>query len=113
MTTTRNKPSTLAVEAAAIPYELRELDQWVCWRWEYQHDRKKWTKPPYQISGELASTTDPSSWTTFAAAVNASEAGALPVAVVEQCGELGAVLGRPGLRQQHLVRQAERLARPR
>ena len=48
----------------AIPRELTERPQWVVWRWE---DRDgKATKPPYSaINGAKASSTDPSTWTTF------------------------------------------------
>ena len=64
------RPAALTVQAANIPQELRDLCQWVLWRWEYQPDRNKskpWTKPPYQINGRLASSTDLATWTLISA----------------------------------------------
>ena len=48
-----------------IPAELRNLDQWVLWRAEQRED--KVTKVPYTPTGYKASTTDPSTWSSFAA----------------------------------------------
>src|SRR5262245_61401863 len=43
------QPPTLAVEPDGIPAELKALDQWVLWAWEWQSNRKhpaqsKWGK---------------------------------------------------------------------
>ena len=47
-----------------IPAELQARKQWVCWRYEIK--RAKWTKVPYNArSGQLASTTRRSTWSTF------------------------------------------------
>lgn len=53
-----------------VPLELREVPRWVCWRYETKADGKE-TKVPYKVaSGRIrASSTDPETWTTFAAAV--------------------------------------------
>src|SRR5262249_1278854 len=67
------KPTALRVQSENIPAELRALDQWVVWRYEFR--QKKWTKPPYTIHGESASSTDPKTWTTFTKAIAAYEAG--------------------------------------
>jgi primase-polymerase (primpol)-like protein len=48
-----------------VPDDLSELDQWVLWR------RERGTKVPYQVSGRKASSTDPSTWTTFETVLNA------------------------------------------
>lgn len=57
-------PATLPVRPDAIPAELRERPQWVCWRWERRGDR--WTKVPLNpATGAQASTTDPATWGTF------------------------------------------------
>lgn len=56
----------------AIPAELREREQWVCWRAEVR-DAKP-TKIPYRADGkDRASSTDPSTWSTFEAALAAAE----------------------------------------
>ncbi|MGB2693552.1 MAG: AAA family ATPase [Dehalococcoidia bacterium] len=47
---------------SAIPRELRDLDQWVVYRIEQRNGKA--TKVPYQPDGQLASTTDPSTWLT-------------------------------------------------
>jgi hypothetical protein len=50
---------------SAIPAELRELPQWVIWR--YKKRRGKLTKVPYQSAQpeRTASTADPATWATF------------------------------------------------
>lgn len=53
-----------------VPAELRELLQWVLWRSEPGEGKPR--KVPYSArSGARASTTDPSTWATFDAAVAA------------------------------------------
>lgn len=57
-----------------IPEELQRLRQWVCWRVEER--RGKPTKAPVNArskSGQHASSTDPSTWSSFAAAVKRAE----------------------------------------
>jgi Primase C terminal 1 (PriCT-1) len=49
---------------------LSELDQWIVWRYE-QRDGDKATKVPYQINGNLASSIDPKTWSSFDEAVKA------------------------------------------
>lgn len=53
--------------AASIPRELRDNPAWVVWRYEpSQSNPDKLTKVPYSANdGNLASSTDPSTWTTF------------------------------------------------
>jgi hypothetical protein len=53
-----------------IPAELRDRKQWVVWRLELRADKN--TKVPYQTNGRAASTTDPSTWATYAEAVEAA-----------------------------------------
>ncbi|MGO8684179.1 MAG: hypothetical protein ACLQUT_06325, partial [Thermoleophilia bacterium] len=50
----------------AIPKELTARAQWVCWRREQDGDSKP-TKVPYRAAdpGRKASSTDPSSWSTY------------------------------------------------
>lgn len=57
-------PTTLPVRPDAIPAELRERPQWVCWHWAERAGR--WTKVPVNpATGARASTTDPATWGTF------------------------------------------------
>lgn len=54
-----------------IPMELRELPQWVCWRYEMQGGRK--TKVPYSPDGHhKANVNNPATWGTFNDAVSQS-----------------------------------------
>ncbi len=58
--TATEKPKTLAVNQDGIPAELRELRQWVCWRWCWKERDKRWTKTPINAkTGCNAKTTDP------------------------------------------------------
>jgi putative DNA primase/helicase len=60
------RPDPLAVEPDGVPDELRDRDQWVCWRYEWDADRDEWTKVPVDAgSGGYASSTDPDTWTSF------------------------------------------------
>lgn len=54
---------------SAIPAELRELKQWILWKYEDKGGSKA-TKVPYSSAGYLASVTDPSSWCDFNTAFN-------------------------------------------
>jgi putative DNA primase/helicase len=70
------KPQALLVIPEAIPDTLKAIDQWVCWRYTWQ--KSKWDKPPLQShGGNLASTTDPKTWSTFDAAMYAYQTGIL------------------------------------
>jgi putative DNA primase/helicase len=53
----------------AIPKELRTLQQWVCWRLE-ERDGKP-TKVPSQPNGASVSTTDPTTWSSLGACLQA------------------------------------------
>lgn len=67
-------PVALPVSPDHIPQELRDLPQWVVWHYTW-HDGK-WTKPPYDVRvGELASTTDPSTWASFEVVWTAYQTG--------------------------------------
>lgn len=50
-----------------IPSELRNLPQWILWRYETR--KGKVTKVPYQPNGEEAMSNNPRTWSTFATAV--------------------------------------------
>jgi len=53
-----------------VPRELKERQQWVCWRYE-PRDGKLPTKVPHSPHGGLASVTDASTWASLKAAVAA------------------------------------------
>ncbi len=56
----------------AIPDELKQLPQWVCWKYERRGDKD--TKVPYDaLRGGPASSTDADSWCSFAEALAACE----------------------------------------
>ena len=57
-----------------FPDELKQYHQWVCWKYALSKDQKP-TKLPYNPrTGQLASHSDPSSWTDFDTACNAYNA---------------------------------------
>ena len=41
-------PKALTVIANDIPAELKKLNHWVTWKFEF---RDRWTKPPYRVDG--------------------------------------------------------------
>jgi hypothetical protein len=51
------------------PVELRQLKQWILWKYE-DVGSKKPTKVPYSIRGDLASVSNPNTWATFEECVN-------------------------------------------
>ena len=71
--TTAEKPEVLEVLPDGIPDDLKRTPQWVTWRLESKGDG--WTKVPYQVNGSRASTTSPSTWTTFDAALAEYQSG--------------------------------------
>jgi putative DNA primase/helicase len=58
--TSSTRPQALQVQAHNIPSKLRERPQFVLWQYEYREG--KWTKVPYQVNGQRASSTNPSTW---------------------------------------------------
>jgi primase-polymerase (primpol)-like protein len=63
----------LKVSPWQIPAELRHHQAWAVWKYEYENNR--WSKPPYQPSGEKAEPSDPSTWCSFPDALEAYQAG--------------------------------------
>jgi len=66
-------PFTLSVRPDAIPHELREREQWVCWQWERRAGTNgepgKWTKIPVNPrTGAQAKTNNPQTWARFTTA---------------------------------------------
>jgi primase-polymerase (primpol)-like protein len=56
----------------AIPKELQQLPQWVCWKYEGEGDER--TKVPYQPNGLHASVKNHHTWCSFEEAVAAFQA---------------------------------------
>ncbi|NOG32939.1 hypothetical protein HLB35_16280 [Halomonas sp. TBZ9] len=58
------KPAPVEINPNQIPDALTSRKQWIVWKWVW--NGKKWDKPPYRADGRgNASSTDPSTWTTF------------------------------------------------
>jgi putative DNA primase/helicase len=77
-TTNGSGPSGLHVllDVDAIPQELRNLPQWVTWRIIHRRDAGKPTKLPLNPrTGEVASSTDPTTWGSFDEALSAFLSG--------------------------------------
>ena len=72
-TNREKKPATLTVMPENIPDFLRNIPQWVGWRWEYRDG--KWTKPPINLKNgdQHASSTDPSTWVVYDTAISVYE----------------------------------------
>lgn len=51
----------------AIPSELKALPQWILWKSEKKGGR--YTKVPYQVDGEMAQSSNRSTWSTFATVI--------------------------------------------
>lgn len=62
-------PALGPAELAAIPDELKQLPQWVLWRYERRADKR--TKVPFiaDRSGRRASSTNPNTWRPWSVAV--------------------------------------------
>lgn len=61
------KPTSLPVQLANIPLELRKVPRWVMWSFVEvgDGDNKRWAKMPLQVTGRSASSTNPATWTDF------------------------------------------------
>lgn len=70
---TSGVPQPLPVNPEGIPEALKRLDQWVAWNYGVRDGKP--TKVPYQINGNKASTTNPTTWSTFSAGWEAYQRG--------------------------------------
>ena len=73
------KPTTHQGDLAKLPRALTPLierPQWAVWRWTRQSNGR-WQKPPFQAGDPQrhASTKDPSTWSDYATALAAVQAG--------------------------------------
>ena len=74
-----NKPTTHQADLAKLPRGLAPLierPQWAVWRWT-QQDNGRWQKPPFMAlhPQRHASTKDPDTWSDYATALAAVQAG--------------------------------------
>jgi putative DNA primase/helicase len=59
-------PKLLKPKFENIPQALKARPRWVCWRGVWDEKKQKYTKQPINSkSGQLASSTDPATWSTF------------------------------------------------
>lgn len=61
----------MKLNASKIPAFLRQLPNWIVWKEVTKGDRP--TKVPFQVNGQPAKSTDPSTWTTFEQAAEAAD----------------------------------------
>jgi|GEM_PF-1226560 len=52
------RPEPLAFEPGAVPDELRDRDQWVCWQYEWDSDCDEWTKVPIKPYDDRSGTRE-------------------------------------------------------
>jgi len=63
-----SSPFALPIQPERIPAELRAGSQFVVWKYVWRGS--KWTKPPRSAhTGDMASSTDPTTWTDFPTAL--------------------------------------------
>ncbi|AUV80261.1 hypothetical protein C2R22_00110 [Salinigranum rubrum] len=64
------RPDPLAFDPEPVPEELREREQWVAWRYQWDRDHDEWTKIPVDVDTDgFASSTNADTWTAFEDAV--------------------------------------------
>src|ERR1700704_3521 len=62
----QSPPKVLAPNFAGIPDELKQIKNWVLWRYlPPKSSEGKWRKVPFQPGGSSASSTDPLTWSRF------------------------------------------------
>ena len=85
----------LSVIAEGIPTALKAIPQWVLWKLEDRNG--KTTKTPYQAHGALAKVNDPTTWTTYAKALAAYQAGGfsgMGIVLTKETGIVGTDLDK-------------------
>ncbi|WP_239733687.1 DUF927 domain-containing protein [Mammaliicoccus sp. M-M49] len=63
--TITTKDKILQVNTEKVPTEMAHLEQWVLWKAEKIKDKDEYCKVPYQLIEIPASSTNPSSWSSF------------------------------------------------
>src|SRR5215211_2832044 len=57
-------PAGVDLQRENVPRELKEVDQWVGWRWKQSGE--KWTKVPYDLKRDRAAASDdPETWASY------------------------------------------------
>jgi len=69
------KPERMPVQFHNIPDALKTQARWVMWNWTKSRREDKWTKPPVQINGNLASVDNPATWSDYEDVVEAYLSG--------------------------------------
>jgi predicted ATP-dependent serine protease len=81
-----------------IPTELKEIDNWILWRLEYDKKEGKDKKIPYSISGYHASSNKSDTWTSYENAIrflkNNPEYSGLGFCISSSCNYVGIDLDR-------------------
>lgn len=69
------RPKPLEPKFDSVPPEMKELKQWVLWKYIWKEDgaSSSWSKVPFATNGVTASTTNPHTWAKFESAVMAYE----------------------------------------
>ncbi len=73
------KPHALLVDPDEIPAELKVLQQWVAWSYQWNHERSEWAKIPLQAKlllrdppvARKAASTRANTWSSFEEALTA------------------------------------------
>lgn len=68
-------PPTGQVDLNKIPISLRELPQWVLWKFGAHKQGDKPTKLPFQVNGSIASANKRETWATFEAVSKVYQSG--------------------------------------
>ena len=63
----------MEIQRQKIPEELKNQKNWVMWKWETR--KGKLTKPPFQVCGKYAKSTDPKTWTDYETVCSAFDSG--------------------------------------
>ncbi len=63
--------SVYRIEPENIPEQLKQADQWLCWRGAWDEEKEKLNKVPKMADGTAGSSTNAAAWTTFEAALGA------------------------------------------
>jgi primase-polymerase (primpol)-like protein len=73
-----------------VPRELAALEQWVVWRLKRRASDPKPAKIPYTRTGDLASSTDASTWSSFPVVVKAAARfNGIGIALIKANGLIG------------------------
>ncbi len=77
-TTLPQKPTPMPVMPDNIPQDLKQVAQWIGWKWVPKDKKDGYTKPPFDLSGRhKVSKTDPQNHHEFEQALAAYDAGRL------------------------------------